>query len=236
MEDLAQSAYDMLGMRLSEWQLRAFNTYAEELATWNARVNLTAITEPKAIEMRHFLDALTCLLVISPAPGLRIIDVGTGAGFPGLPLKIAYPDLSVTLLEATAKKVTFLEHLVERLGLEGVTLVNARAEEVGQRAEHRETYDWVLARAVAEMRVLAEYVLPLCRLGGHCLAQKGEDAHQEVAVAQKAIDLLGGRVDQLTPVELPTVAETRYLVDIAKVAATPPAYPRRPGRPAKRPL
>ena len=236
MEALAQSVYDMLGMRLNERQLRAFSTYAEELSTWNARVNLTAITEPKAIEMRHFLDALTCLLVVAPTPGLRIIDVGTGAGFPGLPLKIAYPDLRVTLLEATAKKVAFLEHLVELLGLEGVTLVNARAEEVGQREEHRETYDWVLARAVAEMRVLAEYVLPLCRLGGHCLAQKGEDAPQEVAVAQKAIDLLGGRVDQLTPVELPTVAETRYLVDIAKVAATPPAYPRRPGRPAKRPL
>lgn len=236
MDALAQAAFDMLGVGLSEGQLRAFRTYAEELVAWNTHINLTAITEPRAIEMRHFLDSLTCLRALSPAPGLRVIDVGTGAGFPGLPIKIARPELRITLLEATAKKVAFLEHLVGRLGLEGVTLVNARAEEVGQQESHREAYDWVLARAVADMRVLAEYLLPLCRLGGHCLAQKGEDAPQEVAEAQKTIDLLGGRVRQLMPVELPTVAETRYLVNIAKVAATPPAYPRRPGRPAKRPL
>jgi 16S rRNA (guanine527-N7)-methyltransferase len=236
MDALAQAAHEMLGVGLSEGQLHAFRTYAEELATWNTRVNLTAIIEPKAIEMRHFLDSLTCLTVLPPAPGVRVIDVGTGAGFPGLPIKIARPEVHMTLLEATGKKIAFLEHLVERLGLEGITLVNARAEEVGQQEAHREAYDWVLARAVAGMRVLAEYLLPLCRLGGHCLAQKGEDAPQEVAEAQRAIDLLGGRVAQLTSVELPTVAETRYLVSIAKVAATPPTYPRRPGQPTKRPL
>jgi 16S rRNA (guanine527-N7)-methyltransferase len=236
MDTLAQATHEMLDVRLSEGQLRAFQTYADELATWNRRVNLTAIISPQAVEMRHFLDSLSCLLVLQPASGLRIIDVGTGAGFPGIPIKIAYPEVHLTLLEATGKKVAFLEHLVSCLGLEGVTLVNARAEEVGQQEEHRESYDWVLARAVAGMRVLAEYVLPLCRLGGHCLAQKGEDAPQEVTEAQETIGLLGGRVNQLTSVELPTVAETRYLVDIAKIAATPPTYPRRPGRPAKRPL
>lgn len=236
MDALAQATFQMLGLRLTEGQLRAFESYSVELAAWNERVNLTAITEPGAVEMRHFLDSLSCLLVLTPAPGLRVLDVGTGAGFPGLPIKIVYPELRLTLLEATGKKVAFLEHLVAQLELEGVTVVHARAEELGQQAGHRESYDWVLARAVAGMRVLIEYLLPFCKLGGHCLAQKGEDAPQEVAEAQEATSLLGGRIAQLTPVELPTVAETRYLVDIAKIAATPPAYPRRAGRPAKRPL
>lgn len=236
METLTQTAFEMLGVQLTEGQLRAFRTYADELTAWNQRVNLTAITDAKGIEMRHFLDSLSCLMALPTAPGLRVIDVGTGAGFPGLPIKIARPDISLTLLEATGKKVDFLEHVVKCLRLEGVTIINARAEEMGHHAQHREAYDWVLARAVAGMRVLAEYLLPFCRLGGRCLAQKGEDAHQEVSEAHDAIQLLGGRVDQLTTVELPTVAETRYLVTIAKIAATPPRYPRRPGMPAKRPL
>lgn len=236
METLAQAAFDLLGLRLTEQHLRSFAIYAEELTSWNRRVNLTAITDPKGIELRHFLDSLSCLLVLPISPHLRVCDVGTGAGFPGLPIKIVHPDIQLTLVESTGKKVRFLEHIIQHLGLDGVTLVNARVEEVGQQAEHRESYDWVLARAVAGMPVLVEYLLPLCRLGGHALAQKGEDAHQEVAEAQQAISLLGGRVEQFTTVELPTVAETRYLVDIAKVVASPPAYPRRPGRPAKRPL
>lgn len=236
MDTLARTAFEMVGVPLTEVQLHAFRTYADELTTWNQRVNLTAITDAKGIEMRHFLDSLSCLTALPPTPGLRVIDVGTGAGFPGVPLKIARPDIELTLLEATGKKVDFLEHLVKCLRLEGVTIINARAEEVGHLRQHREAYDWVLARAVAGMRVLAEYLLPLCRLGGRCLAQKGEDALQEVSEANDAIHLLGGRVDQLKAVELPTVAETRYLVTIAKIAATPPKYPRRPGMPAKRPL
>jgi 16S rRNA (guanine527-N7)-methyltransferase len=141
MDALSLAVFEMLGTRLSDGQLRAFESYADELAAWNQRVNLTAITEPGAVEMRHFLDPLSCLLVLPPVPGLRVIDVGTGAGFPGLPIKIMYPELHLTLLEATGKKVAFLEHLVEQLGLEGVALVNARAEEVGQQTEHREAYE-----------------------------------------------------------------------------------------------
>ncbi len=236
-EWLARVLPSALNVKLTPAQLRAFEVYTEELLAWNAHINLTAITEPEAIAARHFADSLSCLLVMKPRPsGLRVVDVGTGAGFPGLPLKIVCPSIQITLIEATGKKVTFLRHIVATLGLEGVTILHARAEEVGQSPEHREQYDWVLARAVAPMRTLAEYLLPLCRLGGHCLAWKGENAPQEVSEAQQAISLLGGQVVQLIPVELPMIAETHYLVDVVKRAATPPKYPRRPGMPAKRPL
>lgn len=228
----------MFNVKLNSAQLQMFRRYASELLGWNQRINLTAITEPDEVEVKHFADSLSCLLVINKQrrPGLRMIDVGTGAGFPGLPIKIACPDIHMTLLEATGKKVDFLRHVVETLGLKGVTLVNERAESVGQDPQHRETYDWVLARAVAGMRTLGEYLLPMARVGGHVLAMKGESAPQEVSDAENAIHLLGGRVIHLTQVDLPTVAESRYLIDIEKTAATPPQYPRRPGVPSKKPL
>ncbi len=237
MERLVQTTQELLNLRLNTAQCRAFEIYARELLDWNAHTNLTAITDPADIEVRHFADSLSCLRVITPRQGaLRIIDVGTGAGFPGVPIKIVYPSIDLVLVEATVKKVRFLEHIVEQLGLERVSIIHTRAETLGQVADHRERYDWVLARAVAALPILAEYLLPLCRIGGHCLPLKGESAHQEVVEAQHAIHLLGGKVIQLTPIELPTVADTRYLVDIEKVASTPPKYPRRPGMPAKRPL
>lgn len=240
-----------LGLTLTPAQLAAFQTYYEELVVWNRRFNLTAITDYQAVQVRHFLDSLSCLLALRTvggrpgrAPrkpsvagdGLRVIDVGTGAGFPGLPLKIVCPEMRLTLLEATGKKTRFLEHIVARLGLRRVTVIHGRAEELGHVPGHREGYDWVLARAVAEMPTLAEYLLPLCRVGGHCLAQKGEDAPAEVTRAERAITLLGGEVNRLIPVELPGLAETRYLVVVDKVATTPEKYPRRPGIPSKRPL
>lgn len=237
MEFFDQTLSSLLGLTLSSAQREAFQLYSDELREWNARMNLTAITEPQAVEVRHFIDSLACLLVMKPPlSGLRIIDVGSGAGFPGLPINIVCPSVKLTLLEATGKKIAFLEHIVRQLKLEGVTLINERAEALGQMEAHREQYDWVLARAVAGMASLAEYLLPLCKIGGHCLALKGESAAQEVADAQHAITVLGGRIVQLTPVELPTVAETRYLVDIEKAAATPPRFPRRPGMPVKKPL
>lgn len=236
-ERLTRTLQAALNLKLTPAQLQAFEVYTEELLTWNARINLTAITELEDIATRHFADSLSCLPIIKPRPpGLRVVDVGTGAGFPGLPLRIVCPTICLTLIEATGKKVAFLRHIIATLGLEDVTVLHARAEEVGQMPDHRERYDWVLARAVAGMRTLVEYLLPLCRIGGHCLAWKGENAPQEVSGAQQAISLLGGQVVQLIPVELPMVAETHYLVDVVKMAATPPKYPRRPGMPAKRPL
>lgn len=227
-----------LGISLSEKHLTQFETYYRELVEWNQRFNLTAITDYEAVQVRHFLDSLSCILALRGTlqRGARLIDVGTGAGFPGIPLKIVCPAISLTLVEATQKKVVFLEHLVGRLGLRDVRILCARAEELGQRPAHREQYDWAVARAVAEMPTLVEYLLPLVRVGGTVLAQKGENAPAEVHTAEEAIRILGGKVQRLIPVHLHGIAETRYLVIVDKVAATPEKYPRRPGIPAKRPL
>jgi 16S rRNA (guanine527-N7)-methyltransferase len=239
MRALAAGAAALLQLNLSPAQLSAFQIYAEELDEWNKRFNLTAISDAQAVQVKHFLDSLTCLIALraaSPQTAPAFVDVGTGAGFPGLPLKIVCPGIRLTLVEATGKKVKFLEHVIRRLGLSGVTALKARAEEVGQDPQHRERYDWALARAVAEMPVLSEYLLPLVRVGGRCLIQKGENAPAEAQAAEKALSVLGGRLDQITPVELPGVAETRYLVVVQKVAATPAKYPRRAGTPTKNPI
>jgi len=242
-----------LGLSLTPDQVAMFRRYRQELLAWQSRANLTAITDDEGIQTKHFLDSLSCLLAVPAVrstaaalpialeicpmrPDARVIDVGTGAGFPGLPLKIIYPAIKLTLLEATGKKVEFLKHIVELLDLRGVTVLKNRAEELGTSAEHRERYDWALARAVAEMPTLAEYLLPFVRIGGRALAQKGEDAPAEVARAETAIVHLGGKLNRLVPIELTGIAETRYLVIVDKVAATPDKYPRRSGVPSKHPI
>lgn len=228
-----------LQINLKPEQLEAFRLYYQQLVEWNGRFNLTAITDDEGVQVRHFLDSISCLRALESGErfaGQSVIDVGTGAGFPGIPLKILCPGMGLTLLEATEKKVHFLAHIVARLGLDRVVIIHGRAEELGQAPEHRERYDWALARAVAEMPVLAEYLLPLVKIGGRVLAQKGEDAVAETHSADWAITTLGGRVRRLVPVELRGLAETRYLVVLDKVAATPSLYPRRAGMPAKRPL
>ena len=236
METLARALSDTLKVELVPDQRRAFRVYQDLLLEWNAHTNLTAITDPTAIAIKHFLDSATLLRAVRPTAGMRVVDVGTGAGFPGLPIRIICPQVDLTLVEATNKKTAFLEHLTRTLGLSDVKVLNCRAEECGQDPHHRERYDLAIARAVAAMPTLVEYLLPLCRVGGQCVAYKGESAPQETSQAEGALRVLGGRLRQLVPVELPGVAETRYLVVIDKIAATPQEYPRRPGVPAKRPL
>lgn len=233
---LAQAAAELFGLDLSAQQVAAFETYAAELAEWNEKINLTAITEPDAVRVRHFLDSLSLVTVCPMRDGLRLIDVGTGAGLPGLPLAILYPQIHVTLLEATGKKVTFLDHMVQVLGLDNVQTVKARAEEAGQDAAHRARYDVVVARAVARMPVLVEYLLPLAKVGGLCIAMKGVTAQTETDDAARALGLLGGRVHRIESVALPDVDDPHYLVVIEKTDPTPKAYPRKPGIPAKSPL
>jgi 16S rRNA (guanine527-N7)-methyltransferase len=236
MKELGQIAQTLIGIRLSPSQLNAFCQYERELLEWNTRFNLTAIQDPRNIRIKHFLDSLTCLMAMRERPMEKIIDVGTGAGFPGLPIKIACPSIHLTLVESVGKKVDFCQHIVRKLGLENVEVLQARAEEVGQHPAYREKYDWALARAVAILPVLAEYLLPLVRLGGGMIAMKGESAHAEAQDAERALRILGGHLRRLLPVTLPGVADERYLVVIDKVAATPSLYPRRVGIPAKRPL
>ncbi len=236
MEKLAQDLRSLVGIQLTSRQLAAFKKYEEVLLEWNKNINLTAIRDGEGIRNKHFLDSLTCMLAWRDRPPERLIDIGTGAGFPGIPLKIIMPRLQLTLVESVGKKLEFCRHMVDILGLENVTCLQARAEELGLAREHREKYDWAVARAVANLPVLAEYLLPLVRIGGGMLAQKGETGPAEAHKAERAIHVLGGRIKQLIPVLLPGVTEERFLVVVDKVSATPPGYPRRVGLPAKRPI
>jgi 16S rRNA (guanine527-N7)-methyltransferase len=236
MSTLAEQAVDLLRITLTPEQEAQFARYAELLAAWNTHTNLTAITEPQAVQVRHFLDSLTIAWAVPMTPGLRIIDVGTGAGFPGLPLLIAFPHIRVTLLEATGKKVAFLDHVLEQLGLSGAQTIHVRAEEAGHMPEYRAVYDLVLARAVARLPALVEYLLPLAKVGGQAIAMKGSTAADEARDAARAIDLLGGRFNRIETLTLPGVEETHHLVIIDKVANTPRMYPRKPGTPIRQPL
>jgi 16S rRNA (guanine527-N7)-methyltransferase len=236
MTELSNYAREIIGLRLTREQLGAFEKYEQELLDWNTRANLTAIDHPEKIRVKHFLDSLTCLLAMRGTPTERVIDVGTGAGFPGIPLKIACPGMRMVLLESVQKKAGFCRHVVKTLRLAEVAVIQDRAEAVGLLPAHRERYDWAVARAVAGMPVLMEYLLPLVRVGGRALAMKGESGPAEAQAAEKSMRLLGGHLQQLIPVNLPGVEEQRYLIVVEKQAATPQQYPRRVGVPAKRPL
>lgn len=236
MNSFAQSVHKLLGIQLTTDQLEAFRIYEEELLAWNQRFNLTAIRDPEMIRVKHFLDSLSCLLIMGTTPMEKVIDVGTGAGFPGVPLKIVCPLIHLTLVESVGKKSDFCEFIVQRLDLNEVTVINERIENLGHSPKHREKYNWALARAVADLTVLVEYLLPLISLGGTMLAMKGENATIETQAAEKALGILGGQLRQLVPVILPGVAEDRFLVCVDKVAVTPSAYPRRAGVPSRKPL
>lgn len=236
MNEFSLQAMNLFGVRLTSTQHRLFQIYEDELIAWNQKINLTAISTVDQIRTKHFLDSLSTICALRGSPLNSLVDVGTGAGFPGIPLKIIFPEMHLTMVESVGKKAAFCQHIVSCLNLTGVEIITERAESLGQNSDHREHYDWAVARAVAILPVLAEYLLPLVRVGGAMLAMKGEQAPAEVHRAEHAIQLLGGHVRKLTPITLPGVAEERYLVVIDKVAATSPSYPRRVGIPSKKPL
>jgi 16S rRNA (guanine527-N7)-methyltransferase len=221
-------------MPLGAEQLAQFRVYAEELAAWNAHTNLTAITDREGVYVRHFLDSLVLALHWGDTPD-SLVDLGAGPGFPGLPLKLLQPALALTLVDSVGKKTAFLSHVASRLGLAGVRVITGRAEEFGREPAEREAHALVTARAVADLRVLVEYGLPLLRVGGRLLAPKGAAAHEEAAAAGRAIKLLGGELEQIAPVSLPGV-ESRALVVIRKVEVSDPRYPRAVGIPSRKPL
>lgn len=242
--DLLIAGCGDLGMPLTDQQIGQFQRYYVELVTWNKKFNLTSITELDDVQNKHFLDSILGLPIIAEALGetlplrrpLHAIDVGTGAGFPGVVLKIMWPALRLTLLDGTGKKIRFLTQLVESLGLENVRVVQGRAEEVGRDEAFRGQFDLVTARAVASLNTLAEYLLPLARRNGHVLAYKGPSLPMEFMEARKAIDLLGGEVERMAPSTLPNTDEERFLLLIRKVKRTPITYPRGQGLPKKQPL
>ncbi|MBE0686729.1 MAG: 16S rRNA (guanine(527)-N(7))-methyltransferase RsmG, partial [Anaerolineaceae bacterium] len=214
----------------------SFRIYEQELMIWNEKFNLTAIRDIEQIRNKHFLDSLTCVLAWGDNRPKSLIDVGSGAGFPGIPLKIIFPSMQLTLVESVGKKTKFCQHIVHLLRLEQVNIIQDRAEVLGQNPKYREKYEWAVARAVANLPVLVEFLLPLVRLGGGVIAQKGESGPAETQNASNAIQILGGTLRQLLPVTIPGVVEERYLVIIDKKARTPKLYPRRTGIPAKQPL
>ena len=252
--ELLKEGARVFGLHLTPEHLAAFRTYYHELVIWNERLNLTTVTEYRAVQYKHFLDSLSCLLAFPypsvatpmvevipishrPYQPLCCVDVGTGAGFPGIPLKILRPEMHLTLVEATGKKARFLQHLVGKLGMNDVEIVPSRAEDLGQDVRYRERYDVVLARAVAVLSVLVEYCLPLCKVEGRLIAQKGGNIEEEeIPRAKTAIDLLGGEIRCVKLLTLPGLQEERSLVVIEKIAPTSHKYPRRPGVPLKRPI
>jgi 16S rRNA (guanine527-N7)-methyltransferase len=236
MDKLARDAQQLFGIHLTGRQVVALMNYERELLVWNQKFNLTAIRDAEEIRTKHFLDSFSCVLAWKENPPSRLVDVGTGAGFPGLVLKILYPAMHLTLVESVGKKAKFCRYIADVMKMEGVEILAARAEDVGQMAAHRELYDWAVARAVADLPVLVEYLLPLLQVNGHMLAQKGASGPAEVHKAEQAMKILGGEMQQLTRVTLPGVAEDRYLVVMKKIAATPGQYPRKSGIPAKKPL
>ena len=205
-----------LGIALSEKQIEQFEVYYRELTDWNRRMNLTSITGREDVRLSHFLDSLTVVPALGQGKDPRVIDIGTGAGFPGLPVKIAFPEINLTLLEATAKKTAFLKHIVYLLCLENVEIITGRAEEIAHREEHREKYDMALSRAVAPLAALAELTLPFCKPGGRVIAQKKGDIEKEIARAQKAVQILGGTLSEIRQIELSEFPDRRCLVVIEK--------------------
>lgn len=236
MKEMIEYAWNLFGIRISADQQSAFEIYEQQLIDWNTRFNLTAIDNPKQIRVKHFLDSLSCILALRNTPSDRVTDIGTGAGFPGLPLKIICPTINLTLVESVGKKAAFCQHITQTINLSKVGILQERAESVAANPNEREKSDWAIARAVATLPVLVEYLLPLVRVGGYALAMKGESGPAEAQSAEQAIHILGGQIHQLIPVTLPGVEDQRYLVVIEKTVATPDRFPRRVGIPAKRPL
>lgn len=237
--DRLKSGARKLGLNLDAGQLQKFEIYYQRLVEWKKRVNLTSVTGYEEVQIRHFLDSLT---VVKGLPAQRngwrlsIIDVGTGAGFPGIPLRLVVPGLRLVLLEATARKAEFLQHLTDELELDDVEIVGGRAEEVAHERLYRETFDVAVSRALAPLNVLAELTLPFCRIDGRLIAPKKGNISREVDRASEAVKTLGGEIAGVLDIELDEFDDERRLVIIDKVKITPPKYPRRPGIPGKRPI
>lgn len=233
-KELLREKAEMFHVKLNDEALERFDIYARLLTEWNEKINLTAITEPSEIVIKHFVDSLTIFNVIDIPQGAKVIDVGTGAGFPGLVMKIARPDLDITLMDSTKKRLTVIEDILDNMGLE-TEIVHSRAEEAGKSAAYREKYDFATARAVTNLRDLSEYCLPFVKVGGFFVPMKAAKASEEIAEAEKAIKALGGKLMESKTFELFDCGE-RSIIKIKKISTTPAKYPRPSAKMAKNPI
>ncbi len=225
---------NLINITITEEQIQKFYNYMEVLLEWNEYMNLTAITDPKDIILKHFIDSMTIAKEIEKNKSL--IDIGTGAGFPGIPLKIIRSDISITLLDSLNKRVKFLEHIINTLKLEKIEAVHGRIEEFGRNKKYREKYDYATSRAVANLAVLSEYMLPMVKIEGTCICMKGSDIEEEKKIANKAITILGGKIEKINEFLLADTEIKRNIIIIKKIKNTPEKYPRKPGTPAKEPI
>jgi len=238
-ENILIDGAQRLGINLHKEQIKKFSRYLELLVQWNQKINLTSLKTPREIIIKHFLDSISCIKIINKyidTEGISVIDVGAGAGFPGMPIKIICPSIRLFLLEARNKKTIFLEKVTDEIDFQQVKILNGRAEIFGKGADHRERYDIAISRAVARLNVLCEYCLPLVRVGGLFIAQKGRSYKEEIVKTLKVVQLLGGELIGVENVRIPFINQERYLLVIKKIKDTPLKYPRKEGLPQKRPL
>lgn len=226
--------FDIQNINIDDEKINKFQKYYELLLEWNKKINLTRIVEGKDVCIKHFCDSLALSKVIEPKG--KLIDVGTGGGFPGIPLKIMYPNLKITLLDSLDKRIKFLKTVCDELELENVECIHGRAEDFGKDENYREQYDMCVSRAVANLSVLSEYCMPFVSVGSIFVSYKSEDSEEEISKAQDAIDLLGGFLKENVVLELPDNKTKRRIVIIEKKNNTPIKYPRKAGKPEKKPL
>lgn len=231
---LIEEYSNQLQIKLNEKQKEQFYNYMKLLIEWNEKINLTAIVEPKEIVLKHFVDSLTISKYIKE--NRYIADVGTGAGFPGIPLKILRADIKVVLVDSLNKRIKFLDEVINKLELTNIKTIHSRAEEFGQNKEYREKFDIVTSRAVANLATLSEYLLPLAKIEGKCLCMKGPDIEEEIKNGENAIEILGGTIENVYQFNLPQSDIKRTIIEIEKIKSTNPKYPRKAGTPAKEPL
>ncbi|WP_196603151.1 16S rRNA (guanine(527)-N(7))-methyltransferase RsmG [Pectinatus frisingensis] len=224
------------GLELSDKQLKMFDIYYQLLVEWNEKINLTAITDPGEVAVKHMVDSLSVCDEKIINNSSKTIDVGTGAGFPGIPIKIMYPDMQLTLLDSLNKRVKFLQTVADKLDFRNIEIIHGRAEELGKQKNYREKYDVVFSRAVARMPVLCEYALPFVKIQGYFIALKGRQYEAEIAMAQNALKVLKASIDKIKSVKLPGLDDVRAIIYIKKTGKLPPMYPRKAGNPEKKPL
>lgn len=236
MSEIFEKKLNELNIQLTEDMQEQFYEYFKLLVEWNKVMNLTGITEYEEVNEKHFVDSLSIVKIIDPENIESVIDIGTGAGFPGIPLKIAFPHLQITLLDSLNKRIRFLDTVIEKLGLTGIKTIHGRAEDFAKQKEYREQYDLCVSRAVANLSTLAEYCIPYIHVGGMFIPYKSGDIDEELSGSEKAVHILGGDMEELVKFELPGTDIKRSFIKIKKLSTTPKKYPRKAGLPSKEPL